>query len=80
LGVLLGLLHIAHRGRAGRFFCSQFVAAVLQKSEAATLKKDSSIYLPKDLKDLPGMREVFCGNARDLLRHNESATMPWQVD
>ncbi|MGN0386078.1 MAG: hypothetical protein ACI4EX_09360 [Lachnospiraceae bacterium] len=68
LGAMLGILHIPHKWR-NHYFCSQFVAEVLRCSKAACLKKDSTLYLPGDFKNLQGMREVFQGNIRSLRTH-----------
>lgn len=64
LGLFLSLVRIPNR-RQGRYFCSQFVAEVLQRSNAAKLKKNTSLYLPKDLHRLQSLKMVFQG---DLLR------------
>jgi inositol transport system substrate-binding protein len=75
LGVILCLLHIPHR-REGRFFCSHFMAEILNRSSAAHLHKDSALYLPRDLKNLPGMNQVFRGNLRGLLEQYAIAPLP----
>jgi inositol transport system substrate-binding protein len=67
LGVILCLLHIPHR-REGRFFCSHFVAEILERSCAAPLRKSSTLYLPRDLTCIPGVTPVFHGNLHGLLR------------
>ena len=54
--MFLSLIHIPTRWK-GRYFCSQFVAEVLHKCQAAKLKKSSTLYLPKDLNKL---REATC--------------------
>jgi inositol transport system substrate-binding protein len=67
-GAILSLLQIHHR-REGHYFCSHFVAEVLQKSRAARLKKASNLYLPQDFEHLHGVRKIFQGNLRDMIRH-----------
>lgn len=64
LGLFLSLVKIPNR-RQGRYFCSQFVAEVLHRSKAATLKKNTALYLPKDLHRLQDLKMIFQG---DLLR------------
>ena len=68
IGILLSLIHIPTRWK-GRYFCSQFVAEVLQKCKATKLKKSSTLYFPKDLLHLPGMKLVFQG---DLLKLSQN--------
>lgn len=64
LGLFLSLAKIPNH-RRGRYFCSQFVAEVLQRCNAANLKKNTSLYLPKDLHKLADLKMIFQG---DLLR------------
>lgn len=64
LGVILSLLRIPYKRRY-HYFCSQFVAEILQNSYAAQLKKNSSLYLPGDLRKLSGARLIFHGNMFD---------------
>ena len=59
-GLVLSILRIPHAVR-GRFFCSQFVAYVLGESRAFRLEKSCSLYFPRDLSRLPGLRLVFQG-------------------
>lgn len=48
--------------RKNRYFCSQFVAEVLQKCEAIKLKKKSSLYFPKDFMKHKELKLIFKGN------------------
>jgi len=45
LGVLCCILHIPFHWQ-GHYFCSQFVAEILNRSNALHLKRDASLYLP----------------------------------
>lgn len=64
-GVVMGLvLRIPFR-RKNHYFCSQFVADVLMHCKALRLKKDSTLYLPKDFSRAKELNMVFRG---DLLR------------
>ena len=58
--------------RDGRFFCSQFVAGMLEKCGAVTLSKPASLMRPEDLLDLPGIQIVHAGRLCDLMH----ATLP----
>ncbi len=48
LGVFLCLIRIAHKFE-NSYFCSQFVAEMLHISNAVSLSKDASLYLPNEL-------------------------------
>ncbi|MBQ7345675.1 MAG: hypothetical protein IJW45_06410 [Oscillospiraceae bacterium] len=71
-GLLLSLIHIPSRWK-GRYFCSQFVAEVLQRCKATRLKKSSTLYLPKDLHRLTDLKLVFQG---DLLNMTQTYPSP----
>lgn len=60
-GLLLSLIHIPSRWK-GRYFCSQFVAEVLQRCKATHLRKSSTLYLPKDLHKLKDLKMIFQGD------------------
>ncbi len=64
-GVVLCLLHISHKFQY-RYFCSQFVAEILNNAGAVKLRKASSLYLPGQLID--GFDSVY---ARPRLAYNE---------
>lgn len=60
MGLLLCRLKLAHeRGR--HFFCSQFVARMLQQSGAARLPKAASLMRPMEIAQLSGMRLLYRG-------------------
>lgn len=67
-GIALSLLHIPYK-RKNAYFCSHFVADVLEQGHAVDLKKDSAGYLPGDLRKLPGLKLHFQGNLLGMLRH-----------
>ncbi len=58
LGVILLFLHIPHKFR-NRYFCSQFIAEILDKAGIATLKKKSSLYFPNQLVNEVEYRSVY---------------------
>lgn len=61
LGLVLSVMRIPFKRRY-HYFCSQFVAEVLMRSQATKLKKSTTLYLPGDLRKLSGVRLVFHGN------------------
>lgn len=69
LGLIFGLFHIPIKQKY-RYFCSQFVAEVLQKSNAVELKKNSAICFPRDLQKLSELRLNFQGNLKSMLGHS----------
>ena len=66
LGVAFGLLHIPFV-RKYRYFCSQFVAEILEKANAVHLPKLSALCFPRDLAKLPGKVLAFQGNLQAFL-------------
>lgn len=52
-----------------RYFCSQFVAEVLQRSRAAFIPKNSAKCFARDFDRLPETRKVFTGDLLGLARH-----------
>ena len=74
-GVAMCLLRIPYR-RERHFFCSQFVAEVLHRTQAVRLKKESALYVPCDLRELPGVRFRLTGDLRDLKAHFGAARVP----
>lgn len=66
LGVLMVMLQIPHKWK-NRYFCSQFVAEVLREARAVPLKKDPSLYVPKDFIYLPQKELVFQGTLPDMV-------------
>lgn len=67
LGLVLSLFRIPYK-RRDHYFCSQFVAEILKYSKAARLKKGTELYLPADLRSLPGIRLNFQGNMQSFLK------------
>lgn len=65
-GLILCLLHISHRVKKG-YFCSQFVAELLQASGAAKLRRKPSLYLPKDFPKEPQLRLHYKGNLSGMI-------------
>lgn len=52
------------RQRKNEFFCSQFVVHVLKQANAVSVKKNTSLYLPRDFKKMSGLKLEFKGNLR----------------
>lgn len=67
LGLILCKLNIPFHPRY-KYFCSQFVAEILDRSAALELPKDSSLMKPMDYTRLPELRCRFRGLLRDLVR------------
>ncbi len=61
LGLVFSFLKIPYR-RKDHYFCSQFVAEVLQKSQVLKLKKKSTLYFPKDISKHKELKLIFVGN------------------
>lgn len=67
-GVAMCMFNVKyHKNRS--YFCSHFVAEVLKRSKAVNLKKDTSLYFPKDLKKVDGLKLGFTGNLRGMINH-----------
>ena len=60
LGVIMCFLKIPMK-RKNHYFCSQFVAEVLQKCKVLTLKKRSTLYFPKDISKHKELKLIFTG-------------------
>lgn len=73
LGLIMSLLRIPYKHTAYCYFCSEFVADVLQYSGAVELKKKSNRYFSEDLKRLPGMKLHFQGNLKTMIKHLQIA-------
>lgn len=67
--MLLSLLLYIPYVRQDRYFCSHFVAEILQRGRWLHRGKDSVLYLPRDFTLLPGIRPVFRGDLLGLSRH-----------
>jgi len=65
VGLILCGRQIAYERRR-HFFCSQFVASVLQKSGAVKLPKTPSLMRPADFTMLPGVEVIFKGTVHTL--------------
>ncbi len=57
-------LHIPNR-----YICSQFVAEVLQRANAARLPKHSALCLPRDFHEMKETRMIFSGDLQSLADH-----------
>lgn len=68
MGLAMSLLRIPYKRNRFHFFCSHFVAQVLENSGAAKLRKKSHRCFSDDLKRLPGMRLNFQGNMRTMIK------------
>ena len=66
LGLALCRMNIPLR-RKKKFFCSQFVAEILQRSESLPLPKVPSLMRPMDYTRLPEASCLYRGTLRDLV-------------
>lgn len=57
-----------------RYFCSQFVAEVLQRGNVVRLSKNSAICLPRDFHELKETQLVFSGNIQTMVDHYHLAS------
>lgn len=69
LGVALSLLRIPYKRDRYSYFCSQFVADVLQTSGAAKLRKKSQHCFSSDIIELPTLKLQFEGDMKTMIRH-----------
>ncbi len=68
LGVVLCLMKIPFKSER-KFFCSQFVAEILDRAGAAKLKRNSALYLPTDLQRLREVKFNFRGTVKEFANH-----------
>jgi hypothetical protein len=71
-GVVASIFQIPIRFK-NSYFCSQFVAEVLNESHATYLKKECELYHPKDFEFLQGVKKVFQGNITGFMKKYEIA-------
>ncbi len=67
LGVVSGLFRIP-RQKKYEYFCSHFVAHVLEKAKVLKLKKNSALYFPRDFKRIPELTLAFQGNLKGFAK------------
>ncbi len=67
LGLILCKLNIPFHPKS-KYFCSQFVAEILHRSQALELPKDTSLMKPMDYTHLPQMHCQYQGRLRDLIQ------------
>lgn len=66
MGLFLSLLRIPYQ-RKFTYFCSQFVAHILQQVGIVPAHHKPALYLPQDLSNVPGTTLLFSGNMQTLL-------------
>ena len=71
--MLLSLLLYVPLQLKDRYFCSHFVAEVLQRSRVLQAEKHCTLYLPKDFPKLPGAKRIFKGDLAGLSRKYQLA-------
>ena len=75
LGLLLSRLNIPLT-RKKKFFCSQFVAEILRRSDALPLPKSPSLMRPMDYANLPECTCLYEGPLRELVTLRTGITYP----
>lgn len=63
----LSILNLPYKRKQFGFFCSQFVAFILQKSKAIELNKSINKYFSTDLSKLSGMRLKYQGTLKNMM-------------
>ncbi len=66
IGVFMCIMRIAYRAN-NYYFCSQFVAEVLESTKVMKLKKHSSLYTPDDFSRIANLQCVFKGTLKILV-------------
>ena len=66
LNVAFSILHIPNH-RKNHYYCSQFAAQMLEEGQVTRLKKDSSLYFPRDFTKLPDAAVKFKGTLQELV-------------
>ncbi|URT68800.1 hypothetical protein [Cytobacillus firmus] len=75
---LLGLFAIIFNKQLSRnnaFFCSQFVATVLQRSEIVHFTKPPSLVIPHEFLEMEDFHIVFQGNLKEYFLNIDSRTI-----
>ena len=75
---LLGLIAIIFNiplNRENAFFCSQFVAAVLQQSESVDLNKPLAFIKPHDLQGLTDLQLVYEGSLHHYMKRHPNCSL-----
>ena len=63
----LSILNLPYKRSQFGFFCSQFVAFILQKSKAIKLSKSVNKYFSNDLSSISGMRLRYQGTLKSMM-------------
>lgn len=66
MGLACGMVRLPFYRRKNHRFCSQFVAEVLESSEAVRFKRNTATMLPKDFLKLPELNLEFKGTLSGL--------------
>lgn len=75
LGLFFCIMHIPFK-TTYRYFCSQFVAEVLECAKVIELGKHSSLYTPDDFSQIHGVPLVYRGTLRELINHRNRGISP----
>ncbi len=70
---LLGVMFNMPMNRKNKYFCTQFVASMLQKSGIHDFKKESSLVSPQDFYEISELKPVYEGRLCDFGKSNALA-------
>ena len=78
---LFGFIFNKPINRKKAFFCSQFVASVLEEGKITDFEKPLSLIAPNDLQKLSNLHLVYQGKLKDYTNRNvdEKARFPFQL-
>lgn len=68
-GLAMCLFGIPHKEEKKRYFCSHFVAEILNRCGAAIMKKRACLYLPGDFRNIERLNLAFEGNLLTFARY-----------
>lgn len=63
---LVGVMFNMPMKRKNKYFCTQFVASMLQRSRIHDFGKDSSLVSPQDFYEIPGLELIYEGRLCDF--------------
>lgn len=72
---LLGVMMNVPLKRKNKFFCTQFVATMLQDNGIHDFGKDASLVTPHDFYEISGLSLVYEGRLRDYTNYSQNASL-----
>jgi len=74
-GTFLCIMRLPYWGKQ-RYFCSYFVASILEKAEAITLRKHRTRYLPGDFRKHQNIKCCYKGDLAGMIRNYDLCPLP----